>query len=325
MLRYIICLLFVQTTLWAQDADIFGEIENSNTVETLPKKNQKPTTTQAPITSTDLTIGANPTNSSTKPAPGVPATGNLKMEDYFQTWNARKLRQGIGYSPLLNLAQYDRWITAKWGVFVGFRYQKSTDTATETKTTSYNQTTLALTDSTQFGGTRNPTTIALMVGAKNRIWQNDFLQINWGPLLLYTHGTSVSYSVGSITKTVTNVNSPNDFTMTETGLGSTSNGVDPTYSLGVKVGSEFYLKWFPNLSLCADVVFLNQLPLKGTQESNTATKTYNVVAGVAQSPTAESYNTSRTYNDYGGAASTSQVGAQYFNILGANWSIKYVW
>ncbi len=113
--------------------------------------------------------------------------------------------------------------------------------------------------------------------------------------------------------------------MTEANLGTTNNGVDPRYSLGVKVGSEFYVKWFPNLAICADIVFLNQLPVKGTQETNTATKTYNVVAGVAQSPTAESYNNSRTFNDYGGSASTGQIGAAYFNILGANWSIKYVW
>jgi hypothetical protein len=142
---------------------------------------------------------------------------------------------------------------------------------------------------------------------------------------MYTHGTSVSYSTGNLSRTVANVNTPGDYTVTETNLGSTSSGVDPTYSLGVKVGSEFYAKWFPNIAICADIVFLNQLPLKGTQETNTATKSYNVVSNVAQAPSSESYNTSRVYNDFGGAASTGQVGASYFNLFGANWSIKYVW
>lgn len=295
---------------------------NSNTNSNFPPS--KPAATAFPSNAnSNNSDGAAPTPTKVNNAPT--GTGYLKMEDYYQTWNARKLKQGISYSPLLNVAQYDRWITPKWGFFVGLRYAKSTDNFIESKTSTYNPTTLALSEDVSFAGSRNPTTLVLMVGAKGRIWQNDFMQVNWGPLLMYTHGTSVTYATGRLTRNVANVNNPNDYTMVETSLGSVSTGVDPTYSLGVKVGTEFYVKWFPHLALCADVVFMNQFPLKGTTETNTVSRTRNVVAGVPQSPTSEQYNNSRVYNDYGGGASTSQVGAQYFALLGTNWSIKYVW
>ncbi len=336
MLRFVLCLLLLQSASWAQDNDILGyEIENANTIENPPPaKKVAPSTKKKnsierererdvePVVLAPLPTKQDPAANVPKPVPG---TGNLKMEDYYQTWNARKLRQGIGYSPLLAVAQYDRWISSKWGFLVGIRYSKNQDSATETKATSYSPTTLTLTDSTTFGGSRNPTVLVLIMGAKNRIWQNDWLQINWGPLLSYTQGTSVSYSVGSTSRTVPNVNTPGDYSVSEASLGTVTTGVDPTYSLGVRLGSEFYVKWFPNLSLCADIVIFNQLPVKGTTETKTASRNYNVVAGVPQSPSSETYNTNRVFNDLGGAASTRQVGADYFNAFGANWSIKYVW
>lgn len=324
MLRFVLGLLLVQSIAWSQDNDILGlEIEN-NSIESQPPPKQAPKKNQ---NSNKLDSNSFMLSTPSAQLGGKPANVQqpMKLDDYFNTWNARKVRQSFGYSPLLNMAQYDRWITPKYGFFVGFYYQKSQDNFTETKTTNYNQTSLSLSESVTFGGSRNPTVMSLMIGGKSRIWQNDWLQINWGPLLMYTHGTSVSYATGTITRTVGNVNVPGDFTMNESALGSTSAGVDPKYSMGVKIGSEFYIKWFPNLAICGDIVFLNQMPVKGTQETSTATKTYNVVSGVAQAPTAESYSTSRTFNDLGGAASTSQVGASYFNMLGANWSIKYVW
>lgn len=324
MLRFILCVFLLQSVAWSQEPDILGvDIDNSSTeAQSAPPPRKKGSKSQPPAQQAQP---QNQDSNTSASAQANSATQTMRLDDYFNTWNARKVRQGFGYSPVLNLAQYDRWITPRWGFFVGLRYQKNQDSFSENRSTAYNQTTLSMTDTTTFSGTRNPTVLNLVIGTKNRIWQNDWMQVNWGALLLYTHGTSVSYATGSSTRSVVNVNTPSDFTMNENALGSTSSGVDPTYSLGVKVGSEFYLKWFPNLALCADIVFLNQLPLKGTTETNTATKTYSVVSGVAQAPTAESYNTSRTYNDYGGAASTGQVGASYFNLLGANWSVKYVW
>jgi hypothetical protein len=322
MLRFVLSILFIQSVTWAQD-DILGlEIDSSATESQPAPPPKKKGATPRPPSVVAASAASEPAQNQAAPAT---AQQSVRLDEYFNTWNARKVRQGFGYSPILNLAQYDRWITPKWGFFVGLRNQKTQDSFIENRTTSYNQTTLSLSDTTSFSGARNPTVINMVIGGKSRIWQNDWMQVNWGGFLMYTHGTSVSYATGSTTRTAPNVNTPNDYTMNENALGSTSSGVDPTYSLGVKVGSEFYIKWFPNLALCADIVFLNQLPLKGTTETSTATKTYNVVSGVAQAPTAESYNTNRVYNDYGGAASTGQVGASYFNLLGANWSIKYVW
>lgn len=314
MLRFVLSIILIQSVAWSQnyEGDILGAgTENSTGEQPANSANKKK---EAESTQSKISTATKNTLSQT-----------VKLDEYYNTWNARKLRQGFGFSPLLSLAQYDRWITPRWGFFIGVRYDKTQDNFAETKTTTYNQTSLSLTESVAFSGARNPTVLNLVVGAKKRIWQNDWMQVNWGPLLMYTHGTSVSYSTGTLTRTVANVNNPNDFTMSEASLGTISNGVDPKYSLGVKVGSEFYVKWFPNLALCADIVILNQLPVKGTQDEATATKTYAVVAGVQQAPTAESYSNVRRFNDFGGSASTSQVGSAYFNILGANWSIKYVW
>lgn len=339
MLRFVLCLLLLQSASWAQDNDILGyEIENANTMENpAPAKKVAPSAKKKnsierererdvePVVLAPLPTKQDPAAAAVNVPKPVPATGNLKMEDFYQTWNARKVRQGIGYSPQLGVAEYDRWLSAKWGFLVGVRYSKNQDSFTETRTTAYNPTGLTLTDSTTFGGIRNPTVLVVVLGAKNRIWQNDWLQINWGPLLSYTQGTSVTYNVGTTSRTVPNVNTPNDYSVTDSGIGKVTTGVDPTYALGVRLGSEIYVKWFPNLSLCADIVMFNQLPIKGTTETNTSSRTYNVVSGVPQASTTETYNTNRVYNDFGGSASTGQTGAAFFNIFGANWSIKYVW
>lgn len=238
-----------------------------------------------------------------------------------------RLKQGISYNSLNNLVEYDRWITPAYGYFVLGTINKAVNTESVSFSRNTDVIANSQTEVTSFAGIKNPLAMSLGAGFKRRLWQNDWLQINYGGLVIWNYSGSVSnpYPTGTITKTIANTNSPSDYTTTENKIGSVSTKSSNFLTLGPKIGAEIYLKWFPNVSLIADMQLLMALSAAGSTTTEYSSRTYATVAGVDQTPSAQTSYSQTTTTDTGGAFSTNQLGSDKFSFFYGTWGIRYSW
>lgn len=264
-------------------------------------------------------------SSSSQPTPQIGST-NFIAERYMQSWRANRYMNSFGYNSLNNVIQYDAWLNKDIGYFAMGSISKDEDTATETKTVVTNNIGLSQAYTTSYSGSKKPMILTLGGGVKFRLWQNEWIQINWGGMGLLTQTSAVSYPyAGNIVKTVANTQSPNDYSTVFTDVGTVSTSASTAIRIGPRLGAEVYLKWFPNVSVVGDIQILMTMAQTGTTRYAYESKTYATTGGVDQ-PASSSTSTSQSQQTKtGGAWDTSQIGSSVFNALSATWGIRYNW
>jgi hypothetical protein len=150
------------------------------------------------------------------------------------------------------------------------------------------------------------------------------MMVYWGGYggLVYT--TDTTGKTGSVTKSTPNITTPDTHTITESGLGEQTISRDIQFLAAGRVGTEFYLKWFPQLALGFAGGLQTGYLGKTTNTIKQTTQTYQVVAGAQQTPTSRSESTTTQTTDNGLSSATFVMGGQQFNAFG-NFSLKYVW
>jgi hypothetical protein len=242
------------------------------------------------------------------------------------SWNTQLLNS-FGIQPLSGAFNYQRWLkdAPSWGYTLQFSWTKSSDSTAEETSTTINVGSLTQTQGTTYSGVKNPEVLTLGAGFKNRIFSNPWIKISWGGELLYSQTSKVSYRTGSVSISTPNINTPGDYTVTESNLGDESLNTGSQIFWGPRFGAEFYIKWFPNLALYGEASLLTSLNRKNTTTRNTVSRAYSVVGGVAQAPSSESSSTVVRENQLGYSRSLSSVGSSYFNLFSSNWGLRYNW
>lgn len=139
-----------------------------------------------------------------------------------------------------------------------------------------------------------------------------------------TYTTSTNYPTGSTSTAISNTAAPETYTVTETGYGDISTKTDLTFFGGFKLGSEFYLKWFPNLALGFAAGVFTSTGGDVTTNTNSTTQTYQVTSGVSQTPTVRQKTSSEAITKNGGLVDTYGIGGTTFQFTGL-FTVRYVW
>lgn len=244
-----------------------------------------------------------------------------------QTWRPKLMDNSIGYENATldyNAISYSRWTNEKWGFDFLFGFQKSSDSFNKSETQSTDELAPSRNISTTYSGSKNQQIFTLGTVGKYRIFQNDWLRIYAGGYLGLRYFTDVKYKTGTTTQSISNLNSPDDYTVSESSLGKIKNSTDLEVFLGPKIGSEIYLRWFPHVALGFATGFLYTFGGETETISDTSSRNYAVVAGVAQTPTAKSNNRTKTVRKPDGRGGVFGIGGTAFNLFGS-WTIRYVW
>ena len=253
-----------------------------------------------------------------------------KSEYHFQWFNPSNYQNAFGYERAgvgilsENVINYSKWIDGGkrgYEIFAGF--SKAADTLTTNQVTSTNSIAETQTITTTNTGQSNGFEITLGGGYKQKMYQSRWLQVYWGALGAVTYATATDFPVGT-TVVVNDTTTPGDFTTTQTGVGSTQVETDLAFSLGLKVGTEFYLKWFPQLAIGFSSGLLTTMGGNTTTTTTTSNRAAATVGGVEQDPTTDSSSTQVVQNDRGISASTFGIGGTEFNLFGT-FTIRYIW
>ncbi|MGZ6479137.1 MAG: hypothetical protein ACXWQE_07555 [Bdellovibrionales bacterium] len=223
-----------------------------------------------------------------------------------------------------NLVVYGDW-TGNFATEYFLGFEKGGDTfAKTTSSTSSGTGPVTQSDSTTSTGAKNPYILTAGLGQKKKIYQGKWLQVYWGYFGGLTYTSSVSYDTGSTSQTTPDTTSPGTYSVTEAGLGTTKSATDLILFTGLKLGSEFYLRWFPNLALGFATGTMLTYGGKTTTTTTTESKTYSVVNGVPQTPTSVSSTETHTESDPGMRGTTFGIGGTSFQFTGL-FTIRYVW
>lgn len=262
----------------------------------------------------------------------------MKDSDWVPSWRPQQQRKALGIETSsssfgvlgTNAISYTHWTSASKGFEYLFGYSKTADSFTETLTATQSDTSSAtqtLTEATAYSGTKNPHNFLLGLTYRDKIHQSDWLQIYWGLTGAVQYSTSASYRTGTSTKTTNDISDADTYTVTESaGFGATTQKGRLQVFIGPKFGSEFYLRWFPQLALGFATGVLTSF---GTAaETLTVThgspETTTVNNGVSTPPatTPETSVTTKNPGDFNG--STFGIGGQTFSFTG-QFTIRYVW
>ena len=265
-------------------------------------------------------------------APAIKKKKRRISEYHFQWFDPTTYRNSIGWergaSTIGVLAQdvinYSWWTekgTTGYEVFVGF--EKNSDSFNTTTTSAVDAVAATQTSTVTNSGTKNGMELTIGGGFKRKFYQSRWLQVYWGALGAVTYTTEADYATGTRT-TVVDTTNPSDFTVTETGFGTVRSETDLLYSFGLKVGTEFYLKWFPQLALGFATGLLTTLGGDTTDTTTSQNRTFAVVGGTEQTPTTDTSTQTTVNRKPGIQAGTFGIGGTSFQFTGL-FTIRYVW
>ena len=254
-------------------------------------------------------------------------------EFWSNNWQPEKLKNSIGIETSAttlgvlgrNVLVYSRWLNSRWGIEGLFGFSKASDTMNTAVNSSTDAIANSQTTTTTYTGVEQPKVITLGAVVKNRIYQSSWLQVYIGGMVAVNHFSDTRYQTGSSAATITDLATPNNFTVTETNLGTISTSQEIAYIVGPRVGTEIYLKWFPNFALGFSGGILYFMGGEQTTTTQRSTRSFAVVSGVPQEPTTTSTSTNivsrtrppNTINTFG-------IGGTSFSFNGL-WTIKYMW
>lgn len=255
-----------------------------------------------------------------------------KMAAELPWWNPTKYRNEVGYEGSAGLASvlaqntisYSHWMTEGTAFDFFFGYSKGVDSATEGASLVTNTTATSSVSTASYTGTKNPHTFMLGAGLRTRLYQNEWFALSLGGVVAFSPGNGADYPTGTRTETTPNTASPTNKTVVETNLGTISVENKSKIAVGPRLVSEFYLKWFPHLALGLNAGIFSVFYGDTVTTTNTRSRTYAVVNGVDQTPSADSSTSSSSTNKYGMAGSTFGLGGSTFQFTGT-FTLHYVW
>ncbi len=247
-------------------------------------------------------------------------------------WSPELQRYSLGYETALtgvlntfgqNAVLFGAWQGA-WGVDFYFGYTRDAGSWADATTTADNNISNGRTLTTAYTGTKGAHTFVVGVGLKQRVIQSSWFQLHWGPVVALTTPSSVDYAVGTRVETFPSRDSLGNKTIQETGWGTTKDETNLGLSIGPRIGTEFYLKWFPHLSLGFATGILATVGAETTSTATTRTRTVAVVNGEEQTPAADSTSTGVTKSQKGLRGRTFGLGGTSFSFTGI-FTIRYLW
>lgn len=277
--------------------------------------------------------GVNPKNNLIRRRPASVSQDGETQEETFNAWSPEKQRYSIGYEGAAlsavsvigkNAMNFGCWLNDSWAIDAYFGYTKDADTYSDTTASIGDAVANSSTVTVTHAGIKNANIFTLGAGVRYRVFQNSWFQFNVGGLLTYTPGVAASYTTGSITTTTPNLNSPGNQTISETGLGTISSNTNATTSVGPKLGTEFYPRWFPHLALGFSTGILTTFGSESTVTTSTRTRTYTTLGGTAQPPSADTTTNSVASLKPGTRGVTFGVGGAQFQLIGT-FTIRYIW
>jgi hypothetical protein len=216
--------------------------------------------------------------------------------------------------------------TEKFGLDFYLAYEKEANTASEsvTQTTNDAQTPKTKEVTTSYNGSVNPRQTTIGFQPKYIFYSDRWFKASFGFMLAQKAKTSVSYKTGSITKTYSDSSKLSDYSVSETDFGTVSSTVSSKMIYGPRLNVEFYLKWFPHISLGFGTGLLQTQGGDVTNSRNTQTRSYKVTNGVSAEPTSSETTSETGKIKTGGTSKTVAVGGTKFSLLG-NFAIRYIW
>ncbi|MCC6278457.1 MAG: hypothetical protein IT289_11140 [Oligoflexia bacterium] len=218
-----------------------------------------------------------------------------------------------------------KWLSSNFGIDIYFGFTKSADTTATSVATSTNALTNARTITTTYSGSANPNVFTLAAFPKWKLFRNNWLFVFGGPFAGVNYLTKVEYPNGGNTvETIPNANDPTNKSVVDTSIGTTTIESRMHIVAGPRIGAEIFLKWFPQISVGMATGIATTIGADTKQKTSTRSRTYNVVNGVDQAPTADSNAVTETTTKPGISSSTFGLGGTQFNLFG-NFTIRYYW
>lgn len=289
----------------------------------------QPATNQPGVTNPNTNV-----NYQANPAPRrslAADTGSLVVEPSW--WKAGLHNYNIGYEAAAgtgilgqNVIVGGLWFNSNLGLDVFLGYNKGANGSTETVTDSTNvlATPNTRTTTTSYSGTNTGSNITLGANVKYRLVQTDWFQFNIGMMLAFLPGSSGDYQTGSRTETYADVSNTGNKTVTETALGTITSKTSTQIAVGPRLGTEFYIKWFPHLAVGFSTGILTTLTGETTTTTDTTSQSYTVTSGTAGTPTTKTTSHSVATNKLGFRGTTFGIGGTTFSLTGT-FSLRYVW
>lgn len=247
-------------------------------------------------------------------------------------WRADRARYMVGFesagTSLSALPQsavlVGTWLDREIGIEGFFGFSLAASTAEQTQTQTPNPPLKTLSVVTSNTGTSTPGTFILGGVLKYRLVQTSWFQVYLGALVSLSPSFSSSYTAGSRTEVTPNTDVPGDRTITENGYGPVSVKRSLEIALGPKVGTEFYVKWFPHLALGFSGGILTSFGGDTTTTSSLATRSYSITGGVDNPPASSPPVSTVADTKRGVRGATFGLGGVGFQFTGL-FTIRYIW
>lgn len=224
------------------------------------------------------------------------------------------------------------WFPGVFGfdLYVGY----TRDAGTTAVATSLTETGVAVktrTSNSRYSGVSGSQNFTVGLGPKFRLYQNSWFQFNLGLLMGYTAPYSTESTVGQVTETIPNIGAPTTKTITETsfggsaGYGTSIANTKGAFSVGPRLGTEFYLKWFPHLALGFATGILTTFGGDTVTTTTTRIRTVTFIDGVEQDDLSgtDGPTTTTTTTKAGTRVGTFGIGGTNFQFTGI-FTIRYV-
>lgn len=275
-----------------------------------------------------------PSSRSSSTLPGalskIAKTGVVVLEPSW--WKPERSSYSIGYEGTgtsnsalpANAIAFGSWTGDHWGYEVLAGVTHATEDATTTSTTAENTITNTKTVTTAHTGSRTPLGILLGGVIKYRLIQTSWFQFYAGFIMAASPPMAAEYTSGTRVESTPNTADPDTRTITDTNYGPVK--VERSFMVlaGPKFGSEFYIKWFPNLAVGFSTGIVTAIGGATTTTSTLANRTIPVIGGVEQSPTANSPTTTQVSVSPGIRGTTFGLGGTTFSFTGV-FTLRYIW
>lgn len=218
------------------------------------------------------------------------------------------------------------YMMPSFGVELYLGYNKTADTVKHTDAASENNISTPKTKTTISSDTGkvNPTQFTFGIQPKYVLFADRWFRATTGLMLAYTTTSDVSYKTGTTTTTISDTSQPANYAVSQSDTGTVSVATKPRIIVGPRFGTDFFLRWFPHLSLGFSTGILMGSGGVTTTKTSTEDKVFAVTNGAEQTPTTHT-NTSATEQQTPGSTKTTvAVGGTIFNLFGS-FNLRYVW
>lgn len=286
-------------------------------------------TNPAPVNS----VASPAVSDSETPAPALDRNMMLFESGYWsrRLLDKNKKMRWIGYASSssslgyfgTSVLNYGSWEGEK-GAEYSLGFSKTADSFSDSTTVTSDTVNRTQTTLVSSSGSKNPLTLTFGYGYNMKTFQNPWILVYWGPLFAVQYSPVVKYSTGSNTTTITDTSAPTTFTVQDSSRGEVTVKRDMAYMAGVRLGSEFFLKWFPQLSLGFATGVITSFGGDTTTTTETISQNQNVTNGTPQAPTSFSQTSLTSKNRSNTSYNTFGIGGTTFNFMGT-FTIKYLW